>query len=246
MNGKLPWAPLEQEGLPPAYFEDLSAGRDPGNRYFVARFQSWTIYQKSPVLEIIDNVGEIGSVDAEVQRILCQSDVCRERYENKEGELLPHFREMLKELIDQIDPGTGQWQVPEEEIAKRLDHRKKRIFTIDPPTSRDLDDALSVEKISDSIFEVGVYIADPTHFIKPGSPLDLEAQKRCTTTYTIPEVFPMIPRILCEKFCSLDPSVDRLAFAVIFRFDVDKGELDKTFEPVIGKAVIRSAAKWSY
>ena len=81
---------------------------------------------------------------------------------------------MLQEYLDQIDPNTGEWNIPPEEISRRADYRKKRIFTIDPPTSRDLDDALSVEKISDSLYEIGVYIADPTYFIKPGSPLDIE------------------------------------------------------------------------
>ena len=131
-------------------------------------------------------------------------------------------------------------------IAKRLDLRKKRIFTIDPITAKDLDDALSIEKISDDVYEVGVHIADVSYFVQHGSEVDKAAQLRCTSTYFVHKVFPMLPKLLCEKLCSLNPNVDRLAYSVFFRMDRKSGKLVEDFKPVFKRSVIRSCAKWDY
>lgn len=124
--------------------------------------------------------------------------------------------------------------------------RSKRIFTIDPLTAKDLDDALSIEKISDSIYEIGVHIADVSYFVMQGTSLDHEAQKRCTSTYFVHKVYPMLPRLLCERLCSLNPQVDRLAYSIFFRMDIQEGVLDETHQPRIQRSVIRSCAKWNY
>ena len=124
--------------------------------------------------------------------------------------------------------------------------RSKRIFTIDPLTAKDLDDALSIEKISDHIYEIGVHIADVSYFVTQGTSLDHEAQKRCTSTYFVHRVYPMLPRLLCERLCSLNPQVDRLAYSIFFRMDIRTGTLDETHQPRIQRSVIRSCAKWHY
>ena len=124
--------------------------------------------------------------------------------------------------------------------------REKRIFTIDPISARDLDDALSIEKISDKIYEIGVHIADVSYFVQQGSDLDKEALKRSTSTYFVHKVYPMLPRLLCEQLCSLNSNVDRLTYSIFFRMNIGTGEVDKTFKPEIKRSVIRSCAKWNY
>ena len=87
---------------------------------------------------------------------------------------------------------------------------------MDPITARDLDDALSINEVEPGIFEVGVHIADVSHFVNPDTKVDIEAQYRTTSVYLVHRVIPMLPRILCENLCSLNPDVERLAFSVFF------------------------------
>ena len=124
--------------------------------------------------------------------------------------------------------------------------REKRIFTIDPLTAKDLDDALSIDKITDNIYEIGVHIADVSYFVQQGTELDKEAQLRCTSVYFVHKVYPMLPRLLCERLCSLNPQVDRLSYSIFFRLDINTGELDRSFTPVLQRTVMRSCAKWNY
>lgn len=121
--------------------------------------------------------------------------------------------------------------------------RTSRIFSIDPPTARDLDDCVSVRDCLDGTLEVGVHIADVSYFVAPGTPLDDEASNRATSVYLVQKVIPMLPRILCEELCSLNPDVDRLSFSVFWIFSA-AGEIIGA--PKFGKSVIRSCAKLSY
>ena len=105
----------------------------------------------------------------------------------------------------------------DEESSKRLDLRSERIFSIDPATARDLDDAVSIKQLPDGLFELGVHIADVSHFVPIGSAIDKAAFERATSVYLIQKVIPMLPRRLCEELCSLNPDVERLAFSV---FDI--------------------------
>ena len=182
---------------------------------------------------ITESIGEAGNLDAECMRLLRTYDICTEAYENEEQEPTENVHECLKMFSSNIDPDTKEWIIPEEEIKKRLDLREKRIFTIDPITAKDLDDALSVEKINESIYEIGVHIADVSYFVQQGTELDKEAIKRCTSTYMVHKVYPMLPRLLCERLCSLNPKVDRLAYSIFFRMDINTGELDTSYQPLI-------------
>lgn len=101
------------------------------------------------------------------------------------------------------------WCIPEKEYQVRRDLRKKCVFSIDPSTAKDLDDALHIEKLDDGLFEVGVHIADVSYFLRKGSALDNEARSRGTSTYLVDGVIPMLPPTLCEELCSLNPGVDR-------------------------------------
>jgi protein SSD1 len=101
------------------------------------------------------------------------------------------------------------WSISEDELKKRYDLRSECIFSIDPKTAKDLDDALHIKKLDDGHFEVGVHIADVSHFLERNSPLDNEAKERGTSTYLVDSVIPMLPPVLCEELCSLNPGVDR-------------------------------------
>jgi DIS3-like exonuclease 2 len=91
------------------------------------------------------------------------------------------------------------------------------VFTIDPATARDLDDALHCIKLSDDLYEVGVHIADVSYFVPEDSPIDKSACDRTTSVYLVQKVIPMLPRLLCEELCSLNPATDRLTFSVIWK-----------------------------
>lgn len=156
-------------------------------------------------------------------------DIWSDEYETPEQKLSDKVHESLRIFTKDIDDATCEWRIPEEEIKKRRDLRSKRIFTIDPLTAKDLDDALSIDKITDSIYEIGVHIADVSYFVQQGTELDKEAQLRCTSVYFVHKVYPMLPRLLCERLCSLNPQVDRLSYSVFFRMDINTGEIDKSF-----------------
>jgi DIS3-like exonuclease 2 len=168
------------------------------------------------------------------------------------------------------------WRIPAAELAARRDLRGERIFTCDPTDAKDLDDALHVRRLrpdelrrgpgagagngadpsadieegqDTAVYEIGVHIADVSFFIRPETALDDLAARRCTSTYLVDRVVPMLPPLLCEELCSLNPGVDRLAFSVIWRMN-GRGELvageGEGGRPWIGRTVIRSVAKLDY
>jgi DIS3-like exonuclease 2 len=109
------------------------------------------------------------------------------------------------------------WCVPPKEYEKRRDLRNICVFTIDPATARDLDDALHCIKLNEELYEVGVHIADVSYFVSENSLVDKYASERTTSVYLVQKVIPMLPRLLCEQLCSLNPATDRLTFSVIWR-----------------------------
>ena len=123
---------------------------------------------------------------------------------------------MGEKKVNEFLPKTP-WSVPMEEYKKRRDMRDICIFTIDPATARDLDDALHCIKLDDDLYEVGVHIADVSYFVTEDSLVDKYAADRTTSVYLVQKVIPMLPRILCEQLCSLNPAVDRLTFSVIWK-----------------------------
>ena len=106
-------------------------------------------------------------------------------------------------------------------LASRRDFRAHRIFTIDPTNARDLDDALHITPLPEGGYEVGVHIADVSFFVAEGNELDAEAAARATSVYLVQRVIPMLPHLLCEQLCSLNPGVDRLAFSAVWRMGGD-------------------------
>lgn len=146
------------------------------------------------------------------------------------------------DIIEEL-PGAD-WKMSNTEIAQRRDFRSECVFSIDPATARDLDDALHIKKLPNkNTFEVGVHIADVSYFVPFGGKIDQTAAARCTSTYMPDRVVSMLPRRLCEDLCSLNPDVERFSFSVVFEMDQNGKIIGK---PWYGRGIIMSAAKLSY
>jgi protein SSD1 len=127
-------------------------------------------------------------------------------------------------------------RIPERELEIRKDLRSDRVFTVDPETAKDLDDALSIKLNEDGTYDVGVHIADVSFFVKPNTALDRDARKRATSVYLVQRAVPMLPPALSEQLCSLVPGQERLTFSIVFTMTKDAKVIKKWF----GKTVIKS------
>ena len=128
---------------------------------------------------------------------------------------------MIKPRLTRAD------SIPEREYETRRDVREERIFTIDPPGAKDLDDAVSVKRNNDGTYDVAVHIADVSYFVKANTPLDRDARKRATSVYLVQRAVPMLPPTLSEELCSLNAGQERLAFTVIFTMTEDARVIKK-------------------
>ncbi len=204
--------------------EDIMTAED-GDKV-VFRIKEWTQdREKTPIGEVTTVLGRPGSNNIEMQAILINN-----------GFNLQFPEDVIKES-EQL-PG----RITAEEIARRRDVREVLTFTIDPETAKDFDDALSFRYLEDGHLEVGVHIADVTHFVQAGTKLDNEAFDRSTSVYLVDRVLPMLPERLSNDLCSLRPHEDRLAFSAIFTFDKE----DKVVERWFGKTVIHSDRRFTY
>jgi len=181
-------------------------------------------------------LGQAGDLEAE------------EKHALMEHELDDHDVDFEDDLLDEVDAIVVEAQANfQAEVAKRLDLQAKRVFTIDPATAKDLDDAIHVDYIAErNQVEVGVHIADVGHFVKLGSLADTEAQRRTTSVYLINRVLPMLPHGLCNHLCSLNPNDPKLAFTAFFRLDCETGELCEDPEPWFKKTAINSVCRLNY
>lgn len=206
------------------------------NSLFLGEIRKWPSTSKYPFGRLVKMIGSAGEIEAETEMLLVENNVDISEFPANIEEGLP------------ITPGNEVYDIPAKEIKKRRDLRNECIFTIDPATARDLDDALSIRKISKhsvpgkQMFEVGVHIADVTYFVKERMPIDEVAKQRTTSIYCVQKVVPMLPRILSEKFCSLNPGEEKLTFSVFWHMN-EKGEIVKEW---FERTVIRSAIKLSY
>lgn len=189
------------------------------NLLMVAKITRWPIDSTNPFGTVLRELGHIGNIVAETQAVLEDNGIVEQ----------PFGQKALKGLPD------TPWSISQAEIDKRRDLRDTRIFTIDPATAKDLDDAVHVTKLAEDEFEIGVHIADVSHFVHQHTALDHEAFDRGTSTYLCDRVIPMLPALLCEQLCSLNPGVERLAFSVIWKMD-GAGNIKDTW---FGKSVIK-------
>ncbi len=191
----------------------------------VVRITEWTDDTKNPKGEVVDILGKKGENDAEINAIMAEFG-------------LPYiYPESVDKAAQKIDAG-----ITPEVVAQRLDMRDVTTFTIDPKDAKDFDDALSIRRLKDGKWEIGVHIADVTHYVKPDTIIDKEAQKRATSVYLVDRVVPMLPEHLSNGICSLRPDEDKLTFSCIFKMD-DNG---KVLDSNITRTVTRSNRRFTY
>lgn len=234
----------------------LKADEEARNMTLVlVRFDDWPEDSVFAHGRFEEALGPIGNIEGETVSILrefnvdssefpdevCHCIVSTYAHASSLTRCCPCSLAQITEELPEV-PAEGEWQIPEEEIAARRDLRTARIFSIDPPTARDLDDALSCVALDDGTFEVGVHIADVSFFVKPGTKLDEIAARRATTTYLVQRSYPMLPRLLCENLCSLSENQDRLAYSVVWTLDREGNILQEWF----GRTVIHSCCKLAY
>ncbi|KAJ7179085.1 SSD1 protein [Mycena filopes] len=220
---RVPLIAIPTEQAPPDFVQNSDAYVD---KLFVACIKRHPISSLHPFGTLVEELGPIGDVEVETSALLKDCNFPTEDFTENVIKCLPPM----------------PWTIPERELEVRKDLRADRIFSIDPETAKDLDDALSVKLNEDGTYDVGVHIADVSHFVKPNTALDRDARKRATSVYLIQRAVPMLPPALSEQLCSLVPGYDRLAFSTIFTMNADGTVLKKWF----GKTIIKSAAKLAY
>ncbi|XP_056355046.1 DIS3-like exonuclease 2 isoform X2 [Oenanthe melanoleuca] len=194
---------------------------------FICRIVDWKEDSNFASGQLCKSLGQAGEIEPESEGILTEYGV--------------DFSDFSPEVLECL-PQNLPWVISPGELAKRRDLRKECIFTIDPSTARDLDDALSCKQLPDGNLEVGVHIADVSYFVQEETALDKVASERATSVYLVQKVIPMLPRLLCEELCSLNPMRDRLTFSVIWTLTPEGKILDEWF----GRTVICSCVKLSY
>ena len=201
----------------------LRGGKD--GEKAVVRITEWPEHSKNPIGEVIDVLGEAGDNNTEMHAILAEFG-------------LPYkYPEAVEKAADKISD-----IIPADEIARREDFREVTTFTIDPHDAKDFDDAISIRQLPSGLWEVGVHIADVTHYVQPGSIIDKEAERRATSVYLVDRTIPMLPERLCNYICSLRPDEDKLAFSCIFEID-DNANIKRRH---IARTIIRSNRRYAY
>jgi ribonuclease R len=191
----------------------------------IARITTWDDEEKNPKGEVIDILGVTGENTTEMHAILAEFG-------------LPYrYPEAVEKAAAKIDAG-----ITDEVVAQRIDMRDTTTFTIDPKDAKDFDDALSIKKLKNGNWEVGVHIADVTHYVHPDTIIDKEAQKRATSVYLVDRVVPMLPEHLSNGICSLRPDEDKLTFSCIFEMDSNANVLNSK----IARTVTRSNRRFTY
>jgi ribonuclease R len=205
------------------YPENINGAKT--NDKVVFEVTKWSDGDKSPEAKVVEILGKTGENEAEIHSIMAEFD-------------LP-FRFPPSVLLeaDRIDE-----RITPDEIKKRRDFRNILTFTIDPEDAKDFDDAISLRNLENGWFEIGVHIADVSHYVIPNTELDTDAIDRATSVYLVDRTVPMLPEKLSNELCSLRPNEDKLTFAAVFEID-DKGKVHSEW---FGRTVIHSAHRFSY
>jgi ribonuclease R len=191
----------------------------------VVKMTDWPEHAKNPLGEVVEILGKPGDNEVEMKSILVNHNFPLSFPKAAEKEAL-----QIKESIS------------ENEIKGRRDFRNILTFTIDPEDAKDFDDALSLQKISEGVWEVGVHIADVSHYVKEGSAIDIEGFDRGTSIYLVDRVIPMLPEKLSNMVCSLRPHEDKLCFSAIFKMNENAEIMEEWF----GKTIINSNRRYNY
>lgn len=191
----------------------------------LVKLEDWPEKADSPFGKVIKVLGKPGEHNTEIHSILAQYGLPYE------------FPKEVEEFANQLDT-----EIKEEEIKKRRDMRNILTFTIDPKDAKDFDDALSFQRLDNGNYEIGVHIADVSHYVEPGSILDDEAYERATSVYLVDRVVPMLPEILSNNACSLRPREEKYTFSAVFELN-DKAEIKNQW---FGRTVTYSDARFAY
>ncbi|MGC6431208.1 MAG: ribonuclease R [Jejuia sp.] len=191
----------------------------------LVKLEDWPENADSPYGKVTKILGKPGEHSTEIHAILAEYG-------------LPHeFPYEVEAFANELDTS-----ITEAEIAKRRDMRKDLTFTIDPKDAKDFDDALSFEVLDYGLYEIGIHIADVSHYVKEGTPLDDEAYDRATSIYLVDRVVPMLPEVLSNNACSLRPHEEKYTFSAVFQMN-DRAEIKKEW---FGRTVTYSDARYAY
>ena len=191
----------------------------------VVKVTDWPQEARNPIGEVIDVLGKEGDNNTEMHAILAEFG-------------LPYkYPEKVEAAANQLDTG-----ITPEEIAQREDFRDTFTITIDPRDAKDFDDAISIKQLKKGLWEVGVHIADVSHYVLEGSVIDQEAQQRATSIYLVDRTIPMLPEHLCNMLCSLRPNEEKLTYSVIFEMNEEAEVLNRR----IKHTVIKSCRRYTY
>lgn len=191
----------------------------------LVKITEWPEQSNNPFGEIIEVLGAPGDNDVEMKSILADYNFPLSFPDNVESD------------ADKINT-----TISASEIKKRKDFRKTLTITIDPLDAKDFDDAISLKKLGNGNYELGVHIADVSHYVTPGTALDDEALKRATSVYLVDRVIPMLPEVLSNNVCSLRPNEDKLTFSAVFTMNNKAEVLEEWF----GKTIINSNRRFTY
>lgn len=207
-------------------FDLPKGGGKPGYKALV-HLERWSNSRENPEARVIKTIGRKGEHETEMQAILLSHG----RPEDFPRDVLAEAQHIQRSAAQELQM----------EIGKRRDFRSTTTFTIDPADAKDFDDALSVREIQGG-FEIGVHIADVSHYLRPRSALDREAKERGVSIYLVDRTVPMLPEALSNDLCSLNPEEVKLTFSAVFELNT-RGEISKRW---FGRSVIRSDKRFTY
>jgi len=210
------------------FISPAESGRVRNNWKVLVRIIKWDDPKKNPEGRIVKVLGKKGDNDAEMESIVLEKG-----FQMK----FPPKVEKEAELLGKISK-----PIPRKDIDGRRDFRRITTFTIDPEDAKDFDDALSFKKVSDDVFEIGVHIADVSHYVREGGRLDEEARRRGVSIYLVDRTIPMLPEVLSNDVCSLNPGQDKLTFAAVLTIS-SGGHIQKAW---LGRTIINSNKRFAY
>ena len=193
--------------------------------------ESWDSKDDAPLGRVVKVLGQEGDNDVEMHAILAEF-----------GLPLEFPPEVLDEARQFTPSSETTGGLDKKEISSRRDMRDILTMTIDPADAKDFDDALSLKKLKNGNYEIGIHIADVSHYVKPGSAIDTEAISRATSVYLVDRTIPMLPEVLSNDLCSLRPNEDKFAFSAVFEMDEDANVINEWY----GRTVIHSDRRFAY
>ncbi|OGD29744.1 ribonuclease R [Candidatus Azambacteria bacterium RIFCSPHIGHO2_01_FULL_44_55] len=206
----------------------VESRRIKNNWKVLARIKKWDDPKKNPEGSVLKVLGKKGDNDVEMESIVLEKGF--------QTGFPPKIRKEAELLEKRSKP------IPQKDIAERRDFRRVTTFTIDPEDAKDFDDAVSFKNISDNLFEIGVHIADVSHYIKEGGQLDMEARQRGVSIYLVDRTIPMLPEVLSNDICSLNPGQDKLTFSAVLTISAS-GIIEKVW---LGRTIINSNKRFTY